>query len=183
MLLHTIRDRTSYKDLRIVNGISYETYKDTCAALGLLDDDNEWDNALSEDSVWAAGNRLHNMSCDIVMFCEVIDANELRNKHQPSLLDDLEVRARRLTGDPLLSLSKNELALIEIELTLIRKGRSLTEFSTINYNGCNTSSIIDNKLLREEMSYNIEALQIEFQSLHFRRNEEQKNIFERLVVR
>lgn len=51
MLLHIIRGPISYEDLRLVTGISYETYKQACATLGLLDDDNEWDNVLSEASI------------------------------------------------------------------------------------------------------------------------------------
>lgn len=41
MLLHIIRGLTSYEDLKLVKDISYETYKQALAALGLLDDDNE----------------------------------------------------------------------------------------------------------------------------------------------
>lgn len=41
MLLHIIRGLTSYEDLKLAKDISYETYKQALAALGLLDDDNE----------------------------------------------------------------------------------------------------------------------------------------------
>lgn len=59
----------------------YETFKNACAALGQLDDDDEWDNALSEASIWATGNQLLNMFNEILMFCEIKGPNELWRKH------------------------------------------------------------------------------------------------------
>lgn len=63
-----------------------------CAALSLLDDDNEKDNVLSKASVWAIGNQLRNMFNKILIFCEVTDPNELWNKHWSSLSHDLEAK-------------------------------------------------------------------------------------------
>ncbi|XP_074346888.1 uncharacterized protein LOC141685698 [Apium graveolens] len=46
ILMH-IKGATSFKDLRTVNGIVYNTYKEACDALGLLKDDKQWDVAIS----------------------------------------------------------------------------------------------------------------------------------------
>lgn len=95
MLLHSIKVPTYYEDLRIINGVLYETFKNACAALGLLDDDGEWDNALSEASIWATGNQLRNMFNEILMFCEIKGPNELWRKHWRSLSEDLESRTSK----------------------------------------------------------------------------------------
>ena len=58
MLLHIIRGAQSYKDLRTVNSTVHDSFKLACSELGLLDDDNEWDNAISEASSWATGHQL-----------------------------------------------------------------------------------------------------------------------------
>ena len=48
ILLMTVKGATSYADLRTYNGIVYETFKEACAARGLLNDDNEWYNTFEE---------------------------------------------------------------------------------------------------------------------------------------
>jgi ATP-dependent DNA helicase PIF1 len=41
MLLMIVRDATSYADIRTYNGTVYQSFKEACAARGLLTDDNE----------------------------------------------------------------------------------------------------------------------------------------------
>ncbi|XP_020262692.1 uncharacterized protein LOC109838679 [Asparagus officinalis] len=41
LLLNVVRGPTSYADIKNKDGIQYETFKETCVALRLLDDDNE----------------------------------------------------------------------------------------------------------------------------------------------
>nr|KAJ0205286.1 hypothetical protein LSAT_V11C500296760 [Lactuca sativa] len=41
LLLNKVKGPTCYEDIRIVNGTVYESYKDACYALGLLDDDRK----------------------------------------------------------------------------------------------------------------------------------------------
>lgn len=50
MLLNVIRGPRSCEELRKVNGILYPTFQEACEALGLLADDKEWDDALSQAS-------------------------------------------------------------------------------------------------------------------------------------
>ncbi|RWR85036.1 putative AT hook motif-containing protein [Cinnamomum micranthum f. kanehirae] len=54
------------EDLRTINGETRDTFKDACAVLGLLDDDGEWDDALTEASNWATGNQLRHMFSGIL---------------------------------------------------------------------------------------------------------------------
>jgi len=48
MLLHKVRGPTCFNDMRIVDGILFETYQAACLAMGLLEDDNQWDETLKE---------------------------------------------------------------------------------------------------------------------------------------
>jgi len=54
MLLICVKGATSYKHLQTVDGRMHDTFKDACIAMGLLADDNEWDQALEEAGVWAS---------------------------------------------------------------------------------------------------------------------------------
>ena len=47
LLLH-VPGATSYEHLRSYNGVTHDTFQAACIARGLLDDDQEWDRALSE---------------------------------------------------------------------------------------------------------------------------------------
>lgn len=118
------------------------------------------------------------------MFCEVRDPNELWNKHWLSLSDDLETRTRRIAQDDRLKLSENELqslAIIKIESILIKNGRPLTEFPTILFNNVDLSISMKNKFLREESSYDVDALRVEFELLYPSPNVKQKLIFEKVI--
>jgi len=53
MLLMIVKGATSYTDIRTYNGIVYETFKEACAARGLLIDDNEWYKTFEEATNWA----------------------------------------------------------------------------------------------------------------------------------
>ncbi len=54
MLLNYIKGATSYEHLRTMDGIEHDTFKDACIAMGLLEDDNEWHQALEEIIIWAS---------------------------------------------------------------------------------------------------------------------------------
>lgn len=49
MLLMRQKGATSFKDLRTVNDQLYSTFKEACQALGLLRNDNQWHEAMSEN--------------------------------------------------------------------------------------------------------------------------------------
>ena len=42
LLLNHIKGATNFDELKIYEGINFSTYKETCLAIGLLEDDNEW---------------------------------------------------------------------------------------------------------------------------------------------
>jgi hypothetical protein len=49
--------------------------------MGLLANDNEWDQALEEASVWASGQQLRDMFASMLMFCEVTNLRQLWDAH------------------------------------------------------------------------------------------------------
>ncbi|KAI9086141.1 hypothetical protein K1719_031862 [Acacia pycnantha] len=59
LLLTKVRGAKTYTDIRTVNTVVYPTFREACYALGLLDDDKEYIDAIKEASSWASGNYLH----------------------------------------------------------------------------------------------------------------------------
>ncbi|KAH7665981.1 DNA helicase protein [Dioscorea alata] len=77
LLLNEIKGATSYEDLRTINGITYTTYKETCFVLGILGDDSEWLDALTQASHWATGAQLRQLFVTIILFCDVTNKKNI----------------------------------------------------------------------------------------------------------
>ncbi|XP_062119145.1 uncharacterized protein LOC133832880 [Humulus lupulus] len=53
MMLNFVKGSTSFESIRTINGVAYPTFKVACYALGLLDNDKEWIDCLTEAAIWA----------------------------------------------------------------------------------------------------------------------------------
>ncbi|KAH0686063.1 hypothetical protein KY285_016607 [Solanum tuberosum] len=67
MLLNFVKGSTSFESIRTINGVRYDTYKEAFYALGLLEDDKEWNDCLAEAACWASGNKLRNLFVTILI--------------------------------------------------------------------------------------------------------------------
>ena len=94
LLLTKLHGATCFEDIRTIDGVLHPTFKSACMALGLLNDDGEWHDALNEASTWASGVHLRNMLCSMLMFSEIADPVKLWESHWVHLTDDL-LRATR----------------------------------------------------------------------------------------
>lgn len=81
MILMHNKGATSYKDLRTINGIMYNSFKEACAALGLLKDDSQWHVALSENGVHAMPRQLRQLFVFILANNQVADPLKLWKQH------------------------------------------------------------------------------------------------------
>jgi hypothetical protein len=61
LVLHHIRGAKKYEDLRTVQGIVYDTFKEAAIAMGLLEDDREVISCLQEASVIRPGRALREL--------------------------------------------------------------------------------------------------------------------------
>nr|KAJ0212348.1 hypothetical protein LSAT_V11C400186500 [Lactuca sativa] len=55
ILLNKVKGPTSFDEIRTVKGETYSSFRDACYALGLLDDDNEYIDAIKEASHSGSG--------------------------------------------------------------------------------------------------------------------------------
>nr|GEU94766.1 ATP-dependent DNA helicase PIF1 [Tanacetum cinerariifolium] len=58
MLLNVVRGVKGFEKMMTVNKRIYATFKETCFAYGLLNDDKEWSHAIEEASLWELGPQL-----------------------------------------------------------------------------------------------------------------------------
>jgi len=88
MLLHIVQGGTSYEDLRTISGNLYSTFKEAFLARGLVDNANEWHEALAEASLWTTVAKLRSIFYLMLMFSEVSDPHRLWEQHWEDPTDD-----------------------------------------------------------------------------------------------
>ena len=96
LLLTAVRGPTSFEHLRTVDGTLHPTFQAACVALGLLDDDREWIDYLTEASVFTAGPQLRTLFVTALVYGSVADPRALWDRFAASIYDDLpRLLARR----------------------------------------------------------------------------------------
>jgi hypothetical protein len=184
MLLNIVKGPRSFKEIRTVNGVLYPTFKSACYALGLLDDDKEWHEALNHASYWASGKQLRELFATMLVFCEVADPYKLWISNWKLLSEDILQRERRILRYNDLCLSDSQLqdyALCDIERLLNKNARSLREFETMPYPNTLLLSQSSNRLLQEELDYDRVVLAEEHNKLLKGLNYEQRKIYDAVI--
>ena len=184
MLLNIIKGPRNFAEIRTVNGIVYETYQEACYAVGLLDNDKEWHDAILEASNWASGKQLRELFVTILMLCEVADPSNLWKSHWKIFSEDILHIQRRILQFDELKLSETQLknyALYEIEKLLQQFGRSLGDCPQMPQPDMNLIQKSTNRLIQEETSYDILALKKEHEVLLAGLNTDQKKFYDSVM--
>ena len=82
------KGKTSFSDLRTVDDQIMESFQEVCKCLGLLQDDKEWDEALTEGSATRLPSALRELFITILLFCMPSNPQELFDKHHLEWADD-----------------------------------------------------------------------------------------------
>ncbi|KAJ0735159.1 hypothetical protein HanPI659440_Chr11g0428861 [Helianthus annuus] len=181
MLLGIVRGPRSFEEIKTVDGVMYETYKEACYAYGLLNDDKEWSDALSEAKLWASGSQLRELFVTMLLFCEVNRPAQLWAQNWGILSDDILYMKRRHFMFPGLHLSDDQLknyCLIELNELLEKNGKSLADFTDMPQPDTSLLDKMHNRLIREDMSYNRKQLTDEHEQLYASLNTEQTTIYD-----
>jgi hypothetical protein len=184
MLLNCVKGATSYEHLQTMDGRVHDTFKDACIAMGLLADDNEWDQALEEAGVWALGRQLRDMFASMLMFCEVTNPRQLWDAHWESLSDDIKAMTRCKRADPTVTLPEDALkdrALYEIDQVLMRNGHRLEDFPMFPKFNYIPYVHGGNQLVQEELAYDQHSLTIDADNAEDRLNDDQRNAYETIL--
>ncbi|XP_065640379.1 uncharacterized protein LOC100208098 [Hydra vulgaris] len=88
MLLWHVRGTVSFEDLRTVNGTVFNTFREACSQLGLLQDDAEWRNTLTEAAATHLLNQIRQLFSIILTFCEPDDPLNLWNAFKDFMMED-----------------------------------------------------------------------------------------------
>ena len=165
MLLHHdhCRGKTSFTDLRTVNGICHESFQEVCRILGLLQDDKEWDQVLTDGSFTKMCPALRELFITIILFCMPANPQELFEKHHMEWIDDIQKKAAtagQVWNDQQLRI----LVLIDIQQRLMSWGRNLSMLRLPEPTAEEKLSVsitvnIHTALIREELEFDVEDLE------------------------
>ncbi|XP_042005907.1 uncharacterized protein LOC121754649 [Salvia splendens] len=121
-LLNVIRGATSYEDIKCVNGIQYATFRDACYALGLLDDDKEYIDGITEASLWASAHSIRLLFVSLLLSETLARPDIVWTSCWKYLCEDVVHKQRKILHHPVLVLGDDEiqnLGLLEIEKLLV----------------------------------------------------------------
>jgi len=184
MLLNYVKGATSYEHLRTMDGREHDTFKDACIAMGLFTNNNEWDQALEEATVWASGRQLHDMFASMLMFCEVTNPRQLWDAHWEFLNDDIEAMTHYECADPTVTFSKDALnnrALYEIDQVFMRNGHRLEDFPMLPKSNYIPFVHGGNRLVEEKLAYDQHTLTADVDNAEDRLNDDQRNAYETIL--
>lgn len=132
LLLTHVKGSLSFEDVRTVNNIIYDTYKEAAIAHELIEDDTEFDKCLEEAVEIQTGKQLRDLYSLILIHNTVKDPFALWDKYKDYLCDDLLFQAQKSSKSNIkMSNMIYSRGMREIEHALNKYDRSLTSMKGI----------------------------------------------------
>jgi hypothetical protein len=179
MLLHIVKGPTSFSEIRTVSGKQYPSFRSAREALGLIGDDREWSNALEDAAQWALPFQLRQLFVTLLLFCNVANPTKLFEEHATKMSEDITRRLNRhpseLTNSAIDSYVTSSL-LIELDKLLRDSGYCLSHFNLPLPDDIGNIST-QNRLLLDELAYDIPAMSSTLNDKISKLNENQKKVF------
>ncbi|XP_059311363.1 ATP-dependent DNA helicase PIF1-like [Lycium ferocissimum] len=185
MLLNFVKGSTSFESIRTINGVPHKTYKEACYALGLLEDDKEWNDCLAEAACWASGNELRNLFVTILIHCQVSDSYKLWRTNYGILSEDIISLQRKRFQLKELQLTEKQVeayTLFEIESILRKMGKSLKDIDGLPLPDSALMNETGNRLINEELDYDKGALKKVHDKSFALLNDCQKSAYEAILT-
>lgn len=184
VLLNTVKGATCYDDIKTVSGVLYPSFKETCYALGLLDDDKEYIDGISEASFWGSGHYLRSLFVTL-LFSNCISRPEVVWEKTWNLLaEDILHKQKNILQYKDLELSDEQLksyTLVEIEKLLQSNGKTLRDYPTLPFPNLIIIEEGKNRFIQDELCYDRINLARDHKTLLFSLNNEQRNIYQTIM--
>ncbi|KAI3812104.1 hypothetical protein L1987_16809 [Smallanthus sonchifolius] len=185
ILLNKVKGPRSFEEIRTVNGQECPTFRDACYAYGLLDDNNEYIEAIAEASFSASGYYLRCLFATMLMSDSISRPEFVWEKTWNYLAYDILYNQRIILKHPGLVLNEDQikhLTLFEIENFLLRNNLTLRRYTTMPFPDDECISSGNNTLLNEELAYDKGILEEDFRNLFTSLTNEQRVIFEEIIA-
>ncbi|XP_074351559.1 uncharacterized protein LOC141690682 [Apium graveolens] len=183
LLLTKVRGATSFQSLRTVNGVIHSSFHEACKEYGLLDDDKEWHEVLSQACTSGLPPQIRQLFVHVIVNCKVTDLKSLWLSHWRSMVEDILLKQRHVSGNSKLTLNDTQLqfyALAEIYDLLRSIGKSLKKYDQLLQPPSSYLNNGANNLIVEETSYDISEMDSEHHKL-LRDCTEQRKVYDAVL--
>ncbi|KAK9062252.1 hypothetical protein SSX86_019438 [Deinandra increscens subsp. villosa] len=178
-----VKGPKSFEAIRTVNGHLHDTFKDACYALGLLDDDREYIEAIVEASHHGSGHYLRNLFATLLWSNTLSRPEHVWENSWKTLSDGIVYQRKHNPNTQCSSIDPDQLknlTLLEIQKILLCNNSSLSNFQSMPFPNDVSILLCDNMLIDEELSYEKDGMKKEFEDLFVKLTDEQRLIFEEI---
>ncbi|XP_019156257.1 PREDICTED: uncharacterized protein LOC109152972 [Ipomoea nil] len=175
---------TSFDEIKKVGGVQYNSFRDACYARGLIEDDKEYIDAITEAATWSLASSLRKLFVTLLTSSSMSKPENVWEMVWQYLSDDAEYIYRRNLSVSDLNMNesqKKNFALLEMEKLLNAWNKSLSDYPPMPMPDGNNDWFCGNRLLLEEMSYDREALMHQHNSLHPKLTDQQLLIYNKVM--
>nr|XP_047125111.1 uncharacterized protein LOC100214786 [Hydra vulgaris] len=137
LLLH-VKGAMSFEDLRTIHATVFNTFREACYRLGLLQDDIEWRNTLTEAVATRMPKQIRQLFSIILTLCEPDDPLHLWNTFKDYMIEDYIHHSMPVV-------LAEQTALRQIESIINQSGKTLTD-----YNLPTLDQLLDNVLENDD---------------------------------
>jgi hypothetical protein len=155
LLLTVVPGVTSFEHLRNVDDTEHPTFQAACRALGLLQDNIEWDMCMREACIDQDAKRLRNLFVILLLFCSPLNLKVLWERYRNDMSHDMRHQRIR-NGGTIKDAYNDTLLLFEAKLALMNKG--LHDFPEMSLALPPTEMLRVNPQLAAELNYNRDVL-------------------------
>jgi len=181
LLLNTVKGATKYEDLRtdFNTGITFSTFKEAAFNLGLIKDDNEWDECLQEAILTKTAAQVRQLFSVILLFCEPVAPEKLWEKYRKQLSEDV-VYHFSMKNIEITEKDAENMSLLDIEKHLEQENKKLSSFKNMPIPDYASAEILQFKEIinNEEKKLNLSELDKFLQDALINMNVEQKEIYD-----
>ncbi|UYV79307.1 hypothetical protein LAZ67_17002062 [Cordylochernes scorpioides] len=180
MLLHNIKGPTSFAYMKIVNGSQYETFRETCAVLGLLENDNHWVVTMDEAVLCQAPTRVRQLFAILISTCTISNPQQLWITYRDEMASDILHRYQLLDS----SIRYNDLiyneTLCNIEDRVVSIcGKKVQELGL----GAPRRNVVTNSDILRELAYDTAELEDNVASMLHKLLPEQRRVFDAVLAK
>jgi len=179
LLLTVVKGPTSFADVKTVDGVVHPSFRQACLARGLLEDDREWVQCLTEAAHMQTGRQLRSLFAMILTECQPTDPIALWNNFRENICDDLERQLQRIgqianpTRDQIY-----DYGLYLIEKILVQNNKSLKNIAGMPTSQIDWEVQLGNRLIQEQRDYDPHQQHEEYLQKSQQFNPEQRQAFE-----
>ncbi|UYV71984.1 hypothetical protein LAZ67_9001443, partial [Cordylochernes scorpioides] len=171
---------TSFAYLKIANGSQYETFRETCAALGLLENDNHLVVTMDEAVICQAPTRVRQLFTILISTCTISNPQQLWITYRDEMASDILHRYQLLDS----SIRYNDLiyneTLCNIEDRVVSIcGKKLQELGL----GAPRRNVVTNSDILRELAYDTAEIEDNVASMLPKLLPEQKRVFDAVLAK